>query len=555
MADDFNDSFDGSSVEEFSSDSYTDFSSEETYEQSSDAFISDYDDTISATDYETTEDDSGLEENDYDDSYNDYVSEEEQEEEYIVENDDFEETVTEPSADPEDAFISDLDEVIQEEDEGLSDEEQSELYLEEDEEEPQEVELQEEESQEEYLADEDDEQIAESEETDPDASEFVADTDNIQPQYGTLAEYLNGHNYGQEDYDVYSQDPEWRRLYSIEYPDAELPPLTSESIDNILAPYEGKTYDSLGEYLSDHNFGQADYEIYSQDPEWRRLYYEQYPDATLPPLSQERIDDILAPYEGKTYDTVEDYLNDHNFGQGDYDIYSRDPEWQRLTGNDAPRILDDFEQGYTAEHPDFKDYYQSGRFYDQGANEYGFNGTCGPTSQANAVNYLLGTNEYTENKVLKIAVENNLCTLTGPSGDQGGTTTQQFMDLYDRVNEQTGGQLNVELHDFDKALSIEEMASKIEEGSVLNVAVDSSALWDKEREFSPFGYNESFYTDHWITVTGVDRDESGEIQGFKIIDSGGGVDYVDVDKYDRMCFGTDQHRVNDPTMIVVSKKG
>lgn len=338
MADDFNDSFDGSSVEEFSSDSYTDFSSEETYEQSSDAFISDYDDTISATDYETTEDDSGLEENDYDDSYNDYVSEEEQEEEYIVDDDDFEETVTEPSADPEDAFISELDEAIQEEDEGLSDEE-SELYLEEDEEEPQEVEPQEE-IQDEYLADEDDEQIAESEETDPDASGFVVDTDNIQPQYGTLAEYLNGHNYGQEDYDVYSQDPEWRRLYSIEYPDAELPPLTSESIDNILAPYEGKTYDSLGEYLSDHNFGQADYEIYSQDPEWRRLYYEQYPDATLPPLSQERIDAILAPYEGRTYDTVEDYLNDHNFGQGDYEIYSQDPEYIRLiNASDEEQIV------------------------------------------------------------------------------------------------------------------------------------------------------------------------------------------------------------------------
>ena len=64
---------------------------------------------------------------------------------------------------------------------------------------------------------------------------------------------------------------------------------------------------------------------------------------------------------------------------------------------------------------------------------------------------------------------------------------------------------------------------------------------------------DDFYSDHWITVTGVQRDELGNIQGFDIIDSGGGVNYVDADKYHEMCFGTDEHRVIDPTAIVVSK--
>ena len=62
-------------------------------------------------------------------------------------------------------------------------------------------------------------------------------------------------------------------------------------------------------------------------------------------------------------------------------------------------------------------------------------------------------------------------------------------------------------------------------------------------------------TDHWITVTGVQRSEDGTIQGFDIIDSGGGESYVDADKYQAMCYGTDNLELTDPTCIVVSKKG
>ena len=218
----------------------------------------------------------------------------------------------------------------------------------------------------------------------------------------------------------------------------------------------------------------------------------------------------------------------------------------------TPREYDDFEQSVLEGKPDF---YESGSFYEQGINEFGYQGTCGPTSQANALNELFDTNEFTENKVLNVAVDNNLCSMDSSPENCGGTTTEQFMELYDKMNEQLDGKINTELYEFNNALDVEDVASKLDEGCVLNVAVDADALWDQPREYvNSMGIPcDDFYSDHWITVTGVQRDELGNIQGFDIIDSGGGVNYVDADKYHEMCFGTDEHRVIDPTAIVVSK--
>ena len=74
----------------------------------------------------------------------------------------------------------------------------------------------------------------------------------------------------------------------------------------------------------------------------------------------------------------------------------------------TPREYDDFEQSVLEGKPDF---YESGSFYEQGINEFGYQGTCGPTSQANALNELFDTNEFTENKVLNVAVDNNQLTM------------------------------------------------------------------------------------------------------------------------------------------------
>ncbi|MCX6055110.1 MAG: hypothetical protein NTZ74_09400 [Chloroflexi bacterium] len=217
------------------------------------------------------------------------------------------------------------------------------------------------------------------------------------------------------------------------------------------------------------------------------------------------------------------------------------------------REYDDFEQSVLLKNPEF---YESGHFYEQGINEYGYQGTCGPTSQANALNEVLGTNEFTENNILSVALANNLCETKGFPEVLGGTTTDQFMKLYEKLNEQTGGKIETELFEYNNALSLDAATAKLDDGAVLNVAVDSNSLWSPQTTYSnpAGGYNSDVISDHWITVTGAKRDDLGNVTGFDVIDSGGRVNYVNAKEYQEMCFGTPGHKVIDPTCIVLSKK-
>lgn len=289
----------------------------------------------------------------------------------------------------------------------------------------------------------------------------------------------------------------------------------------------------------------------------------------LPQTELENIDEIVDAHVA--LDNMSEYMNSHNYGLEDYEIYSQDPEWQALNRDlqiangseiqdalegvvDQPpeRVYDDFEQSVMENNPEF---YETGSFYSQGVNSRGFEGTCGPTSQANAINKLLDTNELTENKVLDIAVENNLCNLEGPAVNCGGTTTEQFMELYNKVNEQIGDKINTELYEYGNALDANQVADRLDAGDVVNVAVDSRTLWGQPHGLADLlGVRREVISDHWITVTGVNRSDSGSIQGFDIIDSGGGESYVSLDRYNDMCFGTGSRIVKDPTCIVVSKK-
>ena len=267
-------------------------------------------------------------------------------------------------------------------------------------------------------------------------------------------------------------------------------------------------------------------------------------DGTDPHIASELgdvTDSISDAEEFESYE-IPGSLSDLDSQASDIPVESTNPPYVRE--------YDNFETLQLIDNPEF---YDTGQFYEQGINEYGFEGTCGPTSQANAINTLLGNNELTENKVLGIAVDNNLCDVSDDVVNSGGTTTENFMELYDKVNDSIGDKIDVELFDYDSALSVSEMAEKLDEGSVLNIAVDSATLWG-ENHHIPGMLSEDVYTDHWITVTGVERSQAGEIQGFEIIDSGGGENYVDAETYERMCFGEDGREMIDPTCIVVSKK-
>lgn len=293
----------------------------------------------------------------------------------------------------------------------------------------------------------------------------------------------------------------------------------------------------------DESNDEAFEELTFQDDEVSEIELE---DSATSDTDVEELSDVIEDSNDEVTDNVSLPENDEVL---ETDIYS-DGTTSDMESETYVREYDDFETSVLSENPEF---YETGQFYQQGINEYGYQGTCGETSQANAINTLLGNNELTENKVLDIAVDNNLCEISEDISNSGGTTTSNFMELYDKVNESIGDKIDVDLYEYDNALSPEEMADRIENGSVLNVAVDSATLWG-ENDHIPGQLASDTYTDHWITVTGVSRDAEGNIDKFDIIDSGGGVDSVDYETYERMCFGEDGREMIDPTCIVVSKK-
>jgi len=194
--------------------------------------------------------------------------------------------------------------------------------------------------------------------------------------------------------------------------------------------------------------------------------------------------------------------------------------------------------------------------YKQGQNDLGAYGTCGPTSIANSLNRVTGTSDFTENDVLHTAMDHDLCSKSDDPFARGGTTTKDVVTIIDNVK---GPESNIqtEVYEYDNALSVEELADRLDDPkTVAMVGVDSATLWDERGDVSGTGLfqNNDAPSDHWITVDSPERDEDGNIIGFNVIDSGGGVDFVDKEKFESMYKGDDNHKVSDPTVIIISNQ-
>lgn len=193
--------------------------------------------------------------------------------------------------------------------------------------------------------------------------------------------------------------------------------------------------------------------------------------------------------------------------------------------------------------------------YKQGQNDYGAQGTCGPTSIANSLNRLSGTAEYSENSVLNNAMEKGLCSKSENPYEMGATTTREVVSIIDNVKN-LNDDIRTEVYEYDKALSVDELADCLDDpNAVAMVGVDSATLWDQRGDITNSGLFQHFDSpsDHWITVDSPVRDASGNVQGFNIVDSGGGIDYVDRDKFEAIYKGDDSHTISDPTAILISK--
>lgn len=132
-----------------------------------------------------------------------------------------------------------------------------------------------------------------------------------------------------------------------------------------------------------------------------------------------------------------------------------------------------------------------------------FQGTCGIVSCVNVLR-LAGRLETTEEEALNCAIANTLCdTRSANVAYRGGTSVQERKQL-------------LELFGLESELvlpSIEDIARYVEEGRGVIISVYANILW--RRCCSGF---------HAVTVTSVQRDQNGQIEGFYICDSGSGRD-------------------------------
>lgn len=76
-----------------------------------------------------------------------------------------------------------------------------------------------------------------------------------------MNEYMAEHDYGRDDYETYSRDPEWRELNHE---------LTAE---DGLEP-AGDALEQMNDFMIEHDYGREDFAEYTQDPEWQALNRE-----------------------------------------------------------------------------------------------------------------------------------------------------------------------------------------------------------------------------------------------------------------------------------------
>ena len=157
-----------------------------------------------------------------------------------------------------------------------------------------------------------------------------SDLSDTPKPYDSVSDYMNDHNYGADDFATYSQDPVWRDLQQSENPDYELPPLTQENAKK-----------QLSDYMNAHNYGADDLSTYSQDPKWRELQSAAFPDYELPPVNENLnkdyndFDDAKDIYDNDVLDQEYDALSKQ--GSKDLTEYERD-SLERYSGSDYSGI-------------------------------------------------------------------------------------------------------------------------------------------------------------------------------------------------------------------------
>ena len=178
-----------------------------------------------------------------------------------------------------------------------------------------------------------------------------------------------------------------------------------------------------------------------------------------------------------------------------------------------------------------------------------------PTSVANSLNRVTESDRYTENVAVTVAVEKELCVKSEHPELAGGTGTREVVRIIDEVKG-PDEDIITEVYEYGNAPKVEELAEKVSASdTVAIVGVDSAILWDERGDVSCSGlFQGSGCSDHWIMVDSPVYAAEGGVEGFRIADSGGGVDYVDKKKFEKMYLGDEKYKVEDPTVILVRNR-
>ena len=132
----------------------------------------------------------------------------------------------------------------------------------------------------------------------------------------------------------------------------------------------------------------------------------------------------------------------------------------------------------------------------------GFSGTCGLCSCENVLR-LAGVN-VSEYDIVQFAAKNGLCVCGWDEDENGGTNYESRKKI-------------LEAFGVDSSLlpqNLSTIANAITSGKGVIISVDAGLLWNDARYMNGL---------HAVTVTSVDFDFEGNIEGFHICDSGAGI--------------------------------
>lgn len=287
--------------------------------------------------------------------------------------------------------------------------------------------------------------------------------------------YMFSHNWGKADFPVYSRDPEWRRLVHAAYPNYELPYMDP------IQEYQ--------QYMCYHNWRKEDFPVYSQDPEWRRIVHAAYPKYELPP--QKNIGSV--PFA---------QLPNVDLSHGKPNIWSATQE-KFVKGQHGGMM-------YNSPMETGKRLYVT-----QGAAYRNITGTCGLCSCANVLR-LAGVN-IGEKEMVDYAVSEGLCTFQPENYEGSGATSPKERRA---VLAHFGIQSIIEPVEMDKDHAnnetMERIGDYVSEGRGVIVSVDAGVFYNKAQYLGE---------GHAVTVTSVEKNKKGGVIGYYICDSNYGTKF------------------------------